>query len=446
MAPRVHHFIVRPEVIKRLPTGLAVEQALVPLIPFDELPEWLDIIGVPRNLTVEQAKHLTNLGCYDPQGMHDVELIIDEPESGASDAGATVTSGPALEAPSSAVSEGNAKPHGLQQSRWADSVDDDSNTVPDKPGAMVLPALTTAVHPADRMMAHISPGQPPLTSTAPSSGPNSTACQAPPLPPASNDPTPGVANTPSVTIAKASSHNPSSSATVTPKKRVHCRHWVHHGTCKWAPFCRFAHKMPATLAGLAEVGLDDFPSWWTVAMAATLSIPPMGGREIRLPYHHGMDSRIGIRPGTEVEMGYGAYEFPPYGQHGHGRLSGYAALGALGRYGGVNGGGYVTKVVEREIHPRETGRVRRAKGGLGLQGSSVTGVQQTVREKETGVGEVLIGHGTMGTVQSPAVVQGSVFTAGQEGKSRDTLEHQMRQEAEVAQVRLKQVQQKLVDV
>ena len=42
MAPRVHHFIVRPEVVKRLPTGLAVEQALVPLIPLDELPEWLD--------------------------------------------------------------------------------------------------------------------------------------------------------------------------------------------------------------------------------------------------------------------------------------------------------------------------------------------------------------------------------------------------------------------
>jgi hypothetical protein len=41
-----------------------------------------------------------------------------------------------------------------------------------------------------------------------------------------------------------------------------CRHWCHHGNCKWGSQCRYKHIMPLSLAGLIEVGLRDWPSWY----------------------------------------------------------------------------------------------------------------------------------------------------------------------------------------
>ncbi|EPE25258.1 hypothetical protein GLAREA_11839 [Glarea lozoyensis ATCC 20868] len=41
-----------------------------------------------------------------------------------------------------------------------------------------------------------------------------------------------------------------------------CRHWCHHGICKWGKQCRYRHVMPMTLRGLQEVGLDNWPGWY----------------------------------------------------------------------------------------------------------------------------------------------------------------------------------------
>lgn len=41
-----------------------------------------------------------------------------------------------------------------------------------------------------------------------------------------------------------------------------CRHWCHHGSCKWGWNCKFLHRMPADAEGLREVGLRDFPTWY----------------------------------------------------------------------------------------------------------------------------------------------------------------------------------------
>ncbi|KUJ07932.1 uncharacterized protein LY89DRAFT_742231 [Mollisia scopiformis] len=41
-----------------------------------------------------------------------------------------------------------------------------------------------------------------------------------------------------------------------------CRHWCHHGICKWGQQCRYRHIMPMTLQGLQEVGLADWPAWY----------------------------------------------------------------------------------------------------------------------------------------------------------------------------------------
>ena len=41
-----------------------------------------------------------------------------------------------------------------------------------------------------------------------------------------------------------------------------CRHWCHHGICKWGQQCRYKHIMPMTLSGLHEIGLIDWPAWY----------------------------------------------------------------------------------------------------------------------------------------------------------------------------------------
>ncbi|EKD13141.1 zinc finger DNA-binding protein [Drepanopeziza brunnea f. sp. 'multigermtubi' MB_m1] len=41
-----------------------------------------------------------------------------------------------------------------------------------------------------------------------------------------------------------------------------CRHWCHHGICKWGQQCRYRHIMPMSNSGLQEVGLSDWPAWF----------------------------------------------------------------------------------------------------------------------------------------------------------------------------------------
>ncbi|KAK6081807.1 hypothetical protein SCUP234_04582 [Seiridium cupressi] len=57
------YFIVRPDVTKQTASGAVTTKGpMVPLIPADQLPPWLGIVGVPRELDMEQMKGLRNLG------------------------------------------------------------------------------------------------------------------------------------------------------------------------------------------------------------------------------------------------------------------------------------------------------------------------------------------------------------------------------------------------
>ncbi|KAI1390268.1 uncharacterized protein F4822DRAFT_231081 [Hypoxylon trugodes] len=61
--PLPHHFIVRPGVTRHTASGTVTAPGpIVPLVPVDQLPEWVGIIGVPRELGLEQTVGLTNLG------------------------------------------------------------------------------------------------------------------------------------------------------------------------------------------------------------------------------------------------------------------------------------------------------------------------------------------------------------------------------------------------
>ncbi|KAI0890509.1 uncharacterized protein GGS22DRAFT_194528 [Annulohypoxylon maeteangense] len=57
------HFIVRPGVTKHTVSGtITTPGPIVPLVAVDQLPEWLDLFGVPRELSLEQTVGLSNLG------------------------------------------------------------------------------------------------------------------------------------------------------------------------------------------------------------------------------------------------------------------------------------------------------------------------------------------------------------------------------------------------
>ncbi|WZH40073.1 PAC2-like protein [Fusarium acuminatum] len=64
MTLRPQFFLVRPGAEQITATGQIRTQpaTAVPLIPIDLLPEWVEVIGVPRSLSPEETKDMGNLG------------------------------------------------------------------------------------------------------------------------------------------------------------------------------------------------------------------------------------------------------------------------------------------------------------------------------------------------------------------------------------------------
>ncbi|KAI1075816.1 hypothetical protein F5B20DRAFT_374124 [Whalleya microplaca] len=61
--PLPHHFLVRPGATRHTASGtVTIPGPIVPLVAVDQLPEWLDLVGVPRELSLEQTVGLSNLG------------------------------------------------------------------------------------------------------------------------------------------------------------------------------------------------------------------------------------------------------------------------------------------------------------------------------------------------------------------------------------------------
>src|SRR4051794_27550343 len=66
MTPHPLFFLVRPGVTVQTPSGPVQKQPgrMVPLIAVDELPDWIDVVGAPRELTAQQAIGRANLGNF----------------------------------------------------------------------------------------------------------------------------------------------------------------------------------------------------------------------------------------------------------------------------------------------------------------------------------------------------------------------------------------------
>lgn len=318
--PRPQHFIIRPSQQRNgnSPPDSASTGTMVPLIAVDQLPAYIAIEGVPRALKPEEASRMTNLGflpgetdsdgslsCYEillDNGM--IEAILSGQDSGPHNEKGS----PEAEGPSTAVIEGSkagdtgenaskgTRPAGLANSIHARPADQAQGQVAGQQQHPSQPTHRQPTHPQYQQevsqQPHYQPHVeipphmpnpyrrsskvtyqtvPPGAYTQPINGSvdstayhhaqlqqnaylaaNPTRPHKVPLPP---NPHPHHIRSPN-----PASHSNGSGTT------SYCRHWCHHGTCKWGINCRYHHVMPTTIAGLQEVGLCEFPAWWVTVM------------------------------------------------------------------------------------------------------------------------------------------------------------------------------------
>ncbi|KAG5760938.1 hypothetical protein H9Q72_010947 [Fusarium xylarioides] len=241
MGIKPQFFLVRPAAEQITPDGQVLSQpaTAVPLIPADLLPEWIEVIGAPRSLSPDETRDMGNLGVIhaelDTYKLRFAPITRDgastSDESDTSEERATeFRSGPC--------------PVGVSS----------SYNYYEKP----KPKPTTTTTQLNSQKSQIKPAQ------GLSSSRHNPANQQQPahLRPTSLKETPQI---PTNTTAP-SSQLPSP-----------CRHWCHHGVCKWGRDCHYEHVMPLTAEGLGEVGLTGHPDWWLQAQG----LVPMSPQALR---------------------------------------------------------------------------------------------------------------------------------------------------------------------
>lgn len=336
MYPYPEHFIVRPG-----PAGRG--KAIVPLIAVDQLPDWIQLAGVPRQLDVEQASGMINLGLVAGNGFsaYEVRLRVDKIRA--------IMSGSARDhneedplSPSDSVSQKTTKPEEnsaeeetgsgpqkqtdrseLKQSQGKILRDTQKDTV--NVNEAVEKASETVITPAVHGNGAWDDDSDVTCSNIVAAGPEKPGNSSKPQREGKAD-----ANTkqpPTEPTLNASRHNTAVDAAVDKPARqdkpirphlteemigtqpsrdvvprakeklfgtnpdtLYCRHWCHHGTCKWGWQCRYQHRMPRNQEGLREVGLKDFPTWYLLMMAGG-GFPNTGGSQTHSlgGLHGGMD-------------------------------------------------------------------------------------------------------------------------------------------------------------
>ncbi|RGP74349.1 transcription factor [Fusarium longipes] len=237
--PKPEFFLIRPGAEKITPTGRVIVQpaTAVPLIPVDLLPEWVEVVGVPRSLSAEETKDMGNLGVVHEE-QHTYRLQFD----------------PISEDEVCASNEAEEENH-LESAT--------------NPGVNVRGSLGSyeSSHEGHQSTAFKSiparPSTPQIKLKAPQG--LSSSCHNPENKQQSSQPKPAPQKEPSP--------NPTNNTSSTPQLPSPCRHWCHHGVCKWGLDCHYEHIMPTSPAGLTEVGLSKFPDWWLQARGV-MPMPP----------------------------------------------------------------------------------------------------------------------------------------------------------------------------
>lgn len=315
MHPGPDHFLVRPGTKDGKPGPI------VPLIAVDQLPDWMQLVGVPRELDTEQTIGLTNLGIIDREGDNIYEVRLHHAKIQAIlDGTEKTTSSP------SSDREGKAKNTNVNRSSPSEAK---TKPEPSKKEALVavnLSPLQPSKVTARKQTSSSSQGEQddndsePATTSPPSSAPAHEESTARAQEQGQHHPAEPILNASrhnvvvDTTVASGTAarggggkpirphmtqavrdkpypgaaqhggsmvkHKPHSAVISDSKSNskpdtVFCRHWCHHGRCKWGWDCRYQHRMPTTFEGLREVGLKDFPTWYLLMMGGGGGFPSM---------------------------------------------------------------------------------------------------------------------------------------------------------------------------
>ncbi|KAF3769242.1 hypothetical protein M406DRAFT_350118 [Cryphonectria parasitica EP155] len=312
MYPCPEYFIVRRG---------ARQDTMVPLVAADQLPEWLQLAGVPRELRAEQASGLVSLGILSREDDSVYEVCL------RTDMIRAILNGTEIEPETpgfSATEKGTEEDHrkkgkreeeeaGLQYFAAAprkDTVTMTTSTAErmaqsDKPQERSSPrtaGMRAAVATAEAMVRCNSnevtvsaasreriraekPDKPHHHHQHHHYQQHENRQKAPGL--AFSDPrlimTPRH-NTIDTQHRGTKEHNKPVMGNM---NTTYCRHWCHHGTCKWGRGCRYQHRMPTSWEGLREIGLKDFPTWYLLVMGAEgfPAGPRRGGEDIDVDMH-----------------------------------------------------------------------------------------------------------------------------------------------------------------
>ncbi|KAK4156919.1 hypothetical protein C8A00DRAFT_40715 [Chaetomidium leptoderma] len=300
MASGPRFFIVRPDTKRSTADGRVhtLPGPIVPLVAVDELPEWLDIVGVPRELSVEQTIGLCNLGtaskgkgAYAVRAIRQQSAAMKNAEAKQENNASAITPQPSphLTAPTSSLETKALTP---------------------------APPTPAAIHAADRMRAHWS--EPHARALGISSSSIHNPQQAQPHQPQGQQEQqqpslPAHAHTTTTTTPSGSSGSSNSNSNGPSPSTEYCRHWCYHGTCKWGFRCRYLHAMPTTPRELAEVGLREIPAWWIASAAVGLATTGHHHHQYHLQHqrnNNNNNNHNNIAAGLGL-MGGGAGRFDP---------------------------------------------------------------------------------------------------------------------------------------
>ncbi|EHA49114.1 hypothetical protein MGG_00379 [Pyricularia oryzae 70-15] len=272
MAPLLQYYLVRPANKMQTASGyVRIPESKVPMIPVDILPEWIEIVGLPRSLRDDHAVGLTSLGHIEqPQDtlevrIHRVDPLVHRravPHAHASHLssgriGASIANNmelhkrePVRVVPSDQLKTTTLGELKKQQPSHANQIIHtaaEEAPASSKHGPVAAPNdLSSPVHARPDLSVKMTTkaGSVPAASSFQDQQPSSRGLQL-----SGNE------------HMRKSMHG-SRKKTKVPGARRFCHHWCHYGVCKWGAECHYHHAMPATREGLREVGLKDYPRWW----------------------------------------------------------------------------------------------------------------------------------------------------------------------------------------
>ena len=285
-------YLIRPE-SKQTATSDKVTYSIVPLIPADQLPERLEIVGVPRTLHHQQASKMSSVGIIPRDvGFYDVQItgssspppnfswagpapfapvpITTEPEHDTSTSSSIHSQSDEIHREERAKAlwniqhattrAGHRNDHGSWSLAVSDLVpsaedrsvqdqdEDDMTTCDSLPSSPPIHMDATG---SNDTITTQSTGSAPMPDSAEEldfqdiSVDSIPDDQTPPPPSSESDQRPQHQGEPS-----------------RPAGTGYCLHWCIHGICKWGPRCRFLHQMPETPEEFRSVGLTGYPRWY----------------------------------------------------------------------------------------------------------------------------------------------------------------------------------------